>query len=55
MYFQSSVINLGSGNVIGYIWDFGDGNYSNDPNPIHDYDATGEWVVKLTVHIMYGK
>ena len=30
-------------------WDFGDGNYSTDQNPIHTYDAMGEYHATLTV------
>ncbi|MEX2484993.1 MAG: PKD domain-containing protein, partial [Brumimicrobium sp.] len=32
-----------------YSWDFGDGNYSNDPYPSHIYDSTGIYNVCLTV------
>jgi PKD repeat protein len=29
-------------------WDFGDGTLSNDPNPVHIYNATGIFQVELT-------
>lgn len=32
-------------------WDFGDGNFSNEPNPSHIYTETGIYRVKLTVLI----
>ena len=32
-----------------YIWDFGDGNSSTDPNPIHTYTGDGDFLVLLTV------
>lgn len=42
--FTSSVTN-----GITYLWDFGDGNTSNDINPIHEYLVDGTYTVKLTV------
>jgi len=32
-----------------YLWDFGDGNFANDPNPTHIYEKDGIYLVKLTV------
>lgn len=32
-----------------YIWDFGDGNYSNEKNPTHLYSTEGVYLIKLTV------
>ena len=31
-----------------YLWDFGDGFYSNEPNPYHIYRSTGQFNVSLT-------
>jgi gliding motility-associated-like protein len=31
------------------IWDFGDGNLSNDENPVHTYRAPGEYQITLSV------
>src|SRR5690606_3210126 len=31
-----------------YLWDFGDGNDSDEENPSHTYDETGEYTVTLT-------
>ncbi|MBL0341053.1 MAG: PKD domain-containing protein [Bacteroidetes bacterium] len=39
-------INL-STNATNYIWDFGDGNFSTQPNPVHTYSSTGVFTVKL--------
>ena len=30
-----------------YLWDFGDGNSSNDPNPMHMYTADGTYTITL--------
>jgi PKD repeat protein len=35
--------------ITGYWWDFGDKNYSNDPNPIHTYAEPGYYTVCLSV------
>lgn len=32
-----------------YLWDFGDGNYSSEPNPLHTYAAPGQYLVSLSV------
>ncbi len=32
-----------------YEWQFGDGNVSNEPNPVHEFAAVGEYRVNLTV------
>ena len=32
------------------LWDFGDGNTSTDPAPIHSYTANGKYTVSLTVN-----
>ena len=30
------------------VWDFGDGNTSTNDSPVHNYTATGEYIVTLT-------
>lgn len=32
-----------------YLWDFGDGNTSTDPFPIHTYQSLGSYTVSLTI------
>ena len=34
---------------ITYLWEFGDGNTSTEVNPIHDYIASGDYNIALTV------
>ncbi len=41
--------NSSTGSVTGYTWDFGDGNSSNEANPLHSYIAGGTYNVTLTV------
>jgi len=43
------IYNLSSGNDLGYQWNFGDGNASNQKNPLHDYQGIGPYVICLTV------
>jgi glucose/arabinose dehydrogenase/regulation of enolase protein 1 (concanavalin A-like superfamily) len=37
------------GTALTYLWDFGDGTTSTDPNPSHTYTANGTYSVTLTV------
>ncbi|MBD5781622.1 PKD domain-containing protein [Pelagicoccus sp. NFK12] len=37
------------GEIQSWHWDFGDGNSSNEPSPIHHYTRPGQWVVRLSV------
>lgn len=43
------------GDIEKYHWDFGDGNYSSERNPVYQYSQTGEWTVKLCVESENGK
>lgn len=36
-----------------YFWEFGDGNFSKDPNPTHVYAAVGEYTPHLSVKAAY--
>jgi PKD repeat protein len=40
--------NLTIGDVSSFIWDFSDGGSSTDRNPIHRFEAAGNYVVRLT-------
>ena len=42
-------INQSSGNVTNYLWDFGDGNTSDEENPSYTYQETGLFLVSLTI------
>jgi|GEM_PF-1800736 len=41
--------------IVSYFWDFGDGNTSDEPNPIHVYAASNTYNVSLTVTDADGK
>ncbi len=50
--YQVQFTDLSTGNggvIITWDWDFGDGNYSNDQNPAHDYTSTNSYMVQLVV------
>ena len=38
-----------------YFWDFGDGNTSTQPNPVHNYERDGTYEVKLVVENECGR
>ena len=42
-------INYSTGNITGYLWDFGDGKTSTEANPVHTYNNIGAYTVTLTV------
>lgn len=47
----SNLSSSGAGTTImGYLWDFGDGNTSNDVSPVHSYASPGNYIVTLTVY-----
>jgi len=37
------------GEIVSWLWDFGDGSNSNEQNPAHNYSLSGTYTVKLTV------
>ncbi len=39
-----------SSDVVGWLWDFGDGKTSFEQNPVHIYDTVGIYTVSLTVN-----
>ena len=46
---EYTFIDMSSANVDEYIWDFGDGNTSNEANPVHTFATAGVYSVSLTV------
>jgi PKD repeat protein len=41
--------NLSTGTITDYFWEFGDGQTSTAQNPVHQYQAVGDYTVRLTV------
>lgn len=46
--------NASTGPQLTYRWDFGDGQSSTLPNPVHNYQAEGVYTVRLYVTDQYG-
>ena len=46
--------NTATGDFISILWDFGDGNFSSEENPVHTYLETGTYVVIQTVTYPFG-
>jgi PKD repeat protein len=44
-----------TGNPTSWSWEFGDGAFSSEHNPMHDYTAPGEYTVSLTVKNQVGE
>lgn len=50
--FEAAFTDISSGNnatIIGWRWDFGDGETGTEQNPVHVYAAVGAYAVQLTV------
>ena len=47
--FDSSASADSDGSLSSWLWDFGDGQTSTDPDPAHTYAAAGTYLVSLTV------
>lgn len=47
--FDSSVSSDSDGIITSLDWDFGDGNQSTEPDPIHTFSTAGSYTVSLTV------
>ena len=41
--------DLSENNPVSWLWDFGDGNNSDEQNPVHLYDEPGIYTVSLTI------
>ncbi|MEM7657540.1 MAG: PKD domain-containing protein, partial [Bacteroidota bacterium] len=50
----TDISQAGSGNITQWQWDFGDGNLSTEPNPLHLYTSKGTFPVSLEVINQYG-
>ncbi len=46
---EVNFIDKSQGNISKWFWDFGDGSISNEPNPVHSYNTSGQYNVCLTV------
>jgi predicted transcriptional regulator len=49
VYFYGHGSHDPDGVIISYQWDFGDGNFTDEADPSHVYDAAGNYSVTLTV------
>ncbi|MFZ7137462.1 MAG: PKD domain-containing protein [archaeon] len=47
--FNSSDCYDSDGEIVTYLWDFGDGITSTDPNPIHTYSEEGSYPITLLI------
>ena len=47
-------INTSSGNDLQYLWSFGDSVHSADKDPVHPYEKTGTYIVRLLAIDQYG-
>ncbi|MDD2230683.1 MAG: PKD domain-containing protein [Candidatus Cloacimonetes bacterium] len=45
--------NASQGDIVSYLWDFGDGQTSNEVNPLHTYSQKGIYDVTLTIQDQY--
>jgi gliding motility-associated-like protein len=43
-----------TGDYQNVVWNFGDGTFSNELNPIHTYSSPGEYIVTQTVYYPFG-
>lgn len=46
--------NLATGDFVSIIWDFGDGNFSDEENPVHSYVNIGTYTILQTVTYPFG-
>ncbi len=48
--FESISFTSSTPGTVTYLWDFGDGSYSTEANPVHKYKRGGTFKVQLTVN-----
>ena len=46
--------SLSTGNIVQYVWSFGDGSSSNATNPVHQYADSGKYTIVLRAYSPYG-
>lgn len=46
---SASFVDESFGNPDGWYWSFGDGEFSTDQNPVHEYDEPGIYLVSLSI------
>jgi hypothetical protein len=49
VYENLSITNLSDSTSVVYNWDFGDGVYSTEKNPVHNYATPGDYIIKLKI------
>lgn len=49
VYFDASASSDPDGTIAGFSWDFGDGTSATGVTAVHTYEASGRYVVRLTV------
>lgn len=49
LYFEDLTAVLGAMSIASWMWDFGDGTMSSEQNPVHLYEESGSFTVKLKV------
>lgn len=54
-YYNAQFNDSTIGDVVKYIWDFGDGNSSTQANPLHIYNNPGSYIVNLYTFDSYQK
>ncbi len=47
---DSSAMDLSPMNSFRYEWDFGDGKFSYEPNPVYSYPQAGKFKVSVKIH-----
>lgn len=54
-FINQSTNGSGTGTIVAWNWDFGDGTSSNQQNPSHTFAALGSYVITLTVQTSTGQ
>ncbi|MEZ4907894.1 MAG: PKD domain-containing protein [Saprospiraceae bacterium] len=51
---QFRYLGIGLDSTYTFVWDFGDGNVSNEQNPVHVYNDAGSFLAELSVESLTG-